>query len=73
MLTGPSLPAPVLQQMTELARQFGALYGRENDHYRDVSEALTELGESVGELRQTVTGHARSSRPSMGLPRGSQS
>jgi hypothetical protein len=48
----------VLVQMAELARQFAALDGRENDHYRDVGTALTGLGASVDELRTTVTGHA---------------
>ena len=46
-----------LLQMQKLAGQFGALDNRENEHYRDVSEALTGLGTSVDELRGTVSGH----------------
>ena len=46
-----------LLQMQKLAGQFGALDHRENEHYRDVSEALTGLGVSVDELRGTVSGH----------------
>jgi hypothetical protein len=56
-------PAPdsgvtaALLQMQKLAEQFGALDGREGEHYRDVSHALTGLGSSVDDLRSTVDGH----------------
>lgn len=46
-----------LLQMQKLAEQFGALDNRENEHYRDVGDALTGLSTSVDELRGTVSGH----------------
>jgi hypothetical protein len=58
-----STPAPdsgvtaALMQMQKLAEQYGSLENREGEHYRDVSQALTGLGESVDSLRATVTDH----------------
>ena len=49
----------VLLQMRQLAERFGILDGRENDHYRDVSEALSGLRASVDELRGAVAGHGQ--------------
>jgi hypothetical protein len=49
----------VLLQMQQLAERFGALDNREDEHHRDVSEALTGLGTSVDELRATVTGQGQ--------------
>jgi hypothetical protein len=46
-----------LVQMRRLAEQFGALDSREADHHQDVREAMTGLGESVDDLRSTVSGH----------------
>jgi hypothetical protein len=43
----------VLLQMQQLAERFGGLDERENDHYRDVSEALTGLSLAIDELRGT--------------------
>jgi hypothetical protein len=49
----------VLLQMQALAERFGQLDGRENDHHRDVSEALIGLGASFDELRSAVTGQGQ--------------
>lgn len=46
-----------LLQMQKLAEKFGALDHRENEHYRDAGEALTDLGTSVDELRATANDH----------------
>ena len=59
MTTPDSGVTAVLSQMRQLAERFGVLDGRENDHYRDVSEALTGLGASIDELRGTVAGQGR--------------
>jgi hypothetical protein len=39
--------------MQKLAERFGGLDEREGDHFRDVSEALTGLGEAIDKLRGT--------------------
>jgi hypothetical protein len=49
----------VLLQMQQLAERFGGLDEREDEHFRDVSDALTGLGTSVDELRGTVAGQGK--------------
>jgi hypothetical protein len=58
-----TIPAPdsgvtaALLQMQQLAERYGSLENREGEHYRDVSQALTGLGESVDGLWATVNDH----------------